>query len=328
MGAASTGRVALVGFEDQDNLGLRYLSSTLHRRGHDTRIVQLGSSTSEVARQIYAYRPDIVGFSLIASWVVAVVFTPYLGVKLLPELKPVEGGHAGIYDTPRYRRLRRLVAWCVRRKYAVAGVVVAMFLLAGGGMAVVKKQFFPNSDRPELLVEVQLPLGTSIETTSAAAHKVEAWLSAQPEAEIVTSYIGAGAPRFFFSYNPELPDPSFAKIVVLTPSAQARDVLKVRLRQAAADGRAARLAERGGGRLGRTLRSAQATARRRATPLAQLARGSPPRARPRRAGPAVESCHPAADPAIRRESGVGRRSLRASRPSQKSVPLTILLSAR
>jgi len=100
----------------------------------------------------------------------------------------------------------------------------------------VKKQFFPNSDRPELLVEVQLPLGTSIETTSAAAKKIEHWLSQQTEAKIVTSYIGAGAPRFFFSYNPELPDPSFAKIVVLTPDAKARDRLKLRLRQAAADG--------------------------------------------------------------------------------------------
>jgi multidrug efflux pump subunit AcrB len=178
----------------------------------------------------------IVGFSLVASWIVAVVFTPYLGVKLLPEIKAVKGGHAGIYSTPRYQRLRQLVTWCVRKKYTVAGIVVGAFLMAGGGMAVVKKQFFPNSDRPELLVEVQLPLGTSIETTSAAAKKIEHWLSQQTEAKIVTSYIGAGAPRFFFSYNPELPDPSFAKIVVLTPDAKARDRLKLRLRQAAADG--------------------------------------------------------------------------------------------
>ena len=178
----------------------------------------------------------IVGFALIASWFVAVVFTPYLGVKLLPGFEAVKGGHEGIYTTQGYQRFRRLVAWCVRRKFAVAGIVTGAFLLAGGGMAVVKKQFFPNSDRPELLVEVQLPLGTSIETTSAAAKKIERWLSEQPEAEIVTAYIGAGAPRFFFSYNPELPDPSFAKIVVLTPSAEARNDLKVRLRQAAADG--------------------------------------------------------------------------------------------
>lgn len=178
----------------------------------------------------------IVGFSLIASWIVAVIFTPYLGVKLLPEIKAVEGGHTAIYATPGYNRLRGIVTWCVKRKYMVAAIVLATFLVAGAGMTVVKKQFFPNSDRPELLVEVQLPQGTSIETTGAAAQKIEKWLMEQPESEIVTSYIGAGAPRFFFSYNPELPDPSFAKIVVLTPDAKARDHLKVRLRQAATDG--------------------------------------------------------------------------------------------
>jgi len=190
------------------------------------------SSAGEYAGNIFW----IVGFSLITSWIVAVVITPYLGVKLLPDIQPVEGGHAGIYATPAYQRLRRLVARCVRRKYTVAGIVVGLFLMAGSGMVVVRKQFFPNSDRPELLVEVQLPLGTSIETTSAAAGKIESWLSEQSEAKIVTSYVGAGAPRFFFSYNPELPDPSFAKIVVLTPNAEARDRLKLRLRSAAADG--------------------------------------------------------------------------------------------
>jgi multidrug efflux pump subunit AcrB len=178
----------------------------------------------------------IVGFSLIASWIVAVVFTPYLGVKLLPEIQAVSGGHEAIYSTPGYNRFRRIVTWCVKRKYEVAGIVAGAFLMASGGMVVVKKQFFPNSDRPELLVEIQLPLGTSIETTSAAAKKIEHWLSEQREPKAVTSYIGAGAPRFFFSYNPELPDPSFAKMVVLTENAEARDRLKLRLRQAAADG--------------------------------------------------------------------------------------------
>jgi multidrug efflux pump subunit AcrB len=178
----------------------------------------------------------IVGFALIASWIVAVIFTPYLGVKLLPEIKAIKGGHAGIYSSPAYQRIRRFVTWCVRKKYTVAGIVAGAFLMAGGGMAVLTKQFFPNSDRPELLVEVQLPLGTSIETTSDAAKKIEHWLSQQPESKIVTSYIGAGAPRFFLAYNPELPDPSFAKIIVLAPNAEARDHLQLRLRQAAADG--------------------------------------------------------------------------------------------
>ena len=178
----------------------------------------------------------IVGFALITSWIVAVVFTPYLGVKLLPEIKPIEGGHHAIYATPNYQKLRRLVTWAVDQKFKVAGAVVGMFLVAGAGMAVIKKQFFPTSDGPEVLAEVQMPEGASIELTGAVAAKVEDWLKQQPETKIVTTYIGQGAPRFFFSYSPELPDPSFAKLVVLTPDADARDRLKVRLRERVAEG--------------------------------------------------------------------------------------------
>jgi multidrug efflux pump subunit AcrB len=178
----------------------------------------------------------IVGFALIVSWLVAVVFTPYLGVKMLPDIAPVPGGHAGIYSTPRYQQLRRLISWAVDHRFKVAGMVVAVFLLAGLGMGFVKRQFFPSSDRPEVLVEVQMPEGTSIEATTAAAIKVERWVRQQPEARIVTTYIGQGAPRFFFSYNPELPDPAFAKLVVLTPDARARDQLKLRLRERIAQG--------------------------------------------------------------------------------------------
>ncbi|HHQ4567656.1 TPA: efflux RND transporter permease subunit [Aeromonas hydrophila] len=178
----------------------------------------------------------IVGIALIASWVVAVVFTPYLGVKLLPDLKRVEGGHEAIYDTPRYNRFRRLLGRVITRKWLVAGTVIVLFVMSVLGMAVVKKQFFPISDRPEVLVEVQMPYGTSLEQTSAAAQKVEAWLAQQAEARIVTAYVGQGAPRFFLAMSPELPDPSFAKIVVLTDNDQERETLKSRLRQAIADG--------------------------------------------------------------------------------------------
>ncbi|KRB08010.1 efflux RND transporter permease subunit [Lysobacter sp. Root690] len=178
----------------------------------------------------------IVGIALIASWVVAVVFTPYLGVKLLPDFKKVEGGHGAIYDTPRYNRFRQILARVIARKWLVAGSVVALFVLSVLGMGVVKKQFFPISDRPEVLVEVQMPYGTSINQTSAASAKVEAWLSKQKEARIVTAYVGQGAPRFFFSVGPELPDPSFAKIVVRTDNQNERDTLKHRLRQAIANG--------------------------------------------------------------------------------------------
>ncbi|MHA6909304.1 efflux RND transporter permease subunit [Ralstonia pseudosolanacearum] len=178
----------------------------------------------------------IVGIALIASWVVAVVFTPYLGVKMLPDFKKVEGGHDAIYDTPRYNRFRALLGRVIARKWLVAGSVVGLFTLAILGMAVVKKQFFPISDRPEVLVELQMPYGTSINQTSAATAKLEAWLAKQKEAKIVTSYVGQGAPRFYLAMGPELPDPSFAKIVIRTDSQEERDALKQRLRRAVADG--------------------------------------------------------------------------------------------
>jgi multidrug efflux pump subunit AcrB len=103
-------------------------------------------------------------------------------------------------------------------------------------MGLVKQQFFPNSDRPEVIVEVTLPQGSSIETTEGSVRKIENWLKTQPEAKIVSSYVGGGAPRFFLAYNPELPNPNFAKMIILTPDAKARDKLSFafasRLRQA------------------------------------------------------------------------------------------------
>jgi multidrug efflux pump subunit AcrB len=190
------------------------------------------SSAGEYAGNIFW----VVMFALLTSWVVAVAFTPYIGVKLLPDIQPIPGGHAGIYGTPRYQRLRSAIGWTVAHKkmvtLATAGALIVAFL----AMGLVKQQFFPISDRPEVLVEVQMPEGTSIGATSAATAKVEAWLRTQPEAKIVTSYIGQGAPRFFLAISPELPDPSFAKIVILTPDEKAREALKRRVREVAAQG--------------------------------------------------------------------------------------------
>lgn len=103
-------------------------------------------------------------------------------------------------------------------------------------MGGLKQQFFPTSDRPEVLVEIRLPEGSSIETTAAAVQKVERWLERQPEAKILTSYVGQGAQRFFLALSLELPDPAFAKIVVLTPDAHAREEPKLRQREEIANG--------------------------------------------------------------------------------------------
>jgi multidrug efflux pump subunit AcrB len=190
------------------------------------------SSAGEYAGNIFW----IVAFSLLMSWLVAVVFTPYLGVKLLPAVAAVPGGARAIYDTPRYRQLRGLVAWCVRRKGTVALVVLLMFGASVAAMVVVKKQFFPVSERPELIVEVTLPSGSDIAATQRTTETVEGWLRQQPESRVVTAYIGQGAPRFFFSLSQELPDPAFAKIIVLTAGAAERDRLRQRLRERVAEG--------------------------------------------------------------------------------------------
>ncbi|WP_439535691.1 efflux RND transporter permease subunit [Methyloversatilis sp.] len=190
------------------------------------------SSAGEYAGNIFW----IVAFSLLMSWLVAVVFTPYLGVKLLPAVAVVPGGARAIYDTPRYRQLRALVAWCVRRKGTVALVVLLMFGASVAAMVVVKKQFFPVSERPELIVEVTLPSGSDITATQRTTETVEGWLRLQPESKVVTAYIGQGAPRFFFSLSQELPDPAFAKIIVLTAGAAERDRLRQRLRERVAEG--------------------------------------------------------------------------------------------
>ena len=165
----------------------------------------------------------VVGFALIVSWVVAVTFTPYLGVKLLPDVK----AHAhDPYQTPFYRKLRGLVQWCINRKKTVIGIVVLAFVLAVLGMAKgVQKQFFPSSDRPEVLVSIYLPHGTAIANTDAVALKVEQLLKGNDDVRSLSSFVGAGAPRFFISANPEQPDPSFAKILIVAKDADARDRL-------------------------------------------------------------------------------------------------------
>ncbi|GJE81912.1 efflux RND transporter permease subunit [Methylorubrum thiocyanatum] len=178
----------------------------------------------------------VVGFSLIISWIVAVTFTPYLGVKLLPDIKTVAGGHEAIYATKNYQRLRRVVRACVDYKWLAAGITVGLFALAVVGMGRVEKQFFPNSERPELIVEVTLPTGSAFATTEASVRKVEAAIRGLPEAREITSYIGQGMPRFVLSFDPELPDPAFAQIVVQTSDAASRDALRIKLRRLVSDG--------------------------------------------------------------------------------------------
>lgn len=178
----------------------------------------------------------VVAFSLIASWFVAVLFTPYLGVKLLPDIKPVPGGHEAIYATPNYQRFRSIVRRVVDHKWMAAGVTIVLFISAVVGMGSVEKQFFPNSDRPELIIDVNLAPGTAFATTESSVKKIEKRIMAEPEARAVTSYVGQGVPRFILPLDSSLPNPAYAQIAVLTEGSAARDALKVKLRHLIAQG--------------------------------------------------------------------------------------------
>jgi multidrug efflux pump subunit AcrB len=188
----------------------------------------------------------VLAYALIISWLVAVIFTPYLGVKMLPDYKAHAQANTGtgtnasantLYQTPVYQKLRSLITACVRYRKTVVIATVGLLVLSIVGMAtLVQKQFFPSSDRPEVLVDIYLPQGSAIATTDATARKIENILTEMPEVKTLSAYIGAGAPRFFISANPEQPDPAFAKIIAIGKSEEARNKIMAELQRHIDDG--------------------------------------------------------------------------------------------
>jgi len=179
----------------------------------------------------------VLGITLIASWIVAVYFTPYLGVKILSakgHAAPDENSNQpkkDIYDTKVYRLLKRIVKGCVRHKIWVVLFTIIVFIAAAMGMKnSVEKQFFPSSDRPELMIDIYMPEGTGINVTDAVSQRVEALVKEYEEVKSVSAYVGRGAPRFFLALNPELTNSAFAKIIVVTHDKAARESLQAKLR--------------------------------------------------------------------------------------------------
>jgi multidrug efflux pump len=192
------------------------------------------SSAGEYAGGIFW----IVGLALIASWLVAVLFTPYLGFKFLPDLAK-HGARENpqvIYDTRIYRALRRVIELCLRWRKTVVALTVLMFVAAVAGFGFVQQQFFPTSTRSELFFELRLPEGTAIGVTDATAKRAEHLLAGDPDIVTYTSYVGQGSPRFWLGLNPVLPNPNFAQIVIVTRDLAARERVKARLERAIADG--------------------------------------------------------------------------------------------
>jgi multidrug efflux pump len=192
------------------------------------------SSSGEYAGGIFW----VVGLALIASWFVAVLFTPYLGLKLLPDFSKhhAHGDPDALYDTRIYRALRRVIAACLRWRKTVVALTVLMFVSAVAGFGFVQQQFFPTSTRTELFLEMRLPEGTAIGVTDATAKKAEALIGDDPDVLTATTYVGQGAPRFWLGLNPVLPNTNFAQIVIVTRDLEARERVKARLDKLIADG--------------------------------------------------------------------------------------------
>lgn len=196
------------------------------------------SGAGEYAGAIFS----VTTLALLTSWLVAVVFTPYLGYKLLDVDKLRKFGeahHGDIYDTPFYRRVRAVVTWCVRNRWRTIVITVVIFVLGIVAFNTgVQKQFFPPSSRPELLVELWLPQGASLKATERQVKRVEAMLKDDERIVTYSSYIGNSAPRFLLQLDQQLFNDNFGQVVVVTKGFDEREAVRSQLRAAfdAADG--------------------------------------------------------------------------------------------
>ncbi len=190
------------------------------------------SSTGEYTRDIFR----VVGLSLILSWIVAVLFVPLIGAALLKVHRTDAAPHdaeTAVYDTRFYRLMRRAVTWCIGARWWVIGATVAAFGLSVAGFGLVPRQFFPSSDRLEVMVDLRLPEGGSFAATAGQVARLEAILRDQPGIRSWVAYTGVGTPRFFLAFAPVLQVANFAQFVINTENVPAREALLAKLTAAA-----------------------------------------------------------------------------------------------
>ena len=182
------------------------------------------SSTGEYTRSIF----QVVTISLLASWVAAVVFVPYLGDKLLPSLvrHNRDGEVHDPYQKPFYRKFRQWVEWCVRYRKTVIAITVGIFFFSVFLFRFVPQQFFPASGRLELMVDLKLEEGASLNATQELALRLENQLGENPLIENYVGYMGSGSPRFYLSLDQKLPAASQAQFVILTRNVEEREEVR------------------------------------------------------------------------------------------------------
>jgi multidrug efflux pump len=191
------------------------------------------SSTGEYTFSIFA----VTTIALLVSWVVSVLFVPYLGYKLLPDFKKagVHLAEGAVYRKPFYLRFRRVVEWSVAHRWTVIGATAAVFLVSVFAFRFVQQQFFPAASRPELIVDLRLPEGASLAATEAQVRKLERALMTEPQLkdniDNFVSYVGSGSPRFYLPFDQQLVNANFGQFIVNTKDNEAREVVRKRLRQ-------------------------------------------------------------------------------------------------
>lgn len=208
------------------------------------------SSTGEYTISIF----QVVTIALLVSWVAAVLFVPYLGDKLLPDFnktqhqpswhqklwakirkKPISTTHHDPnhdpYQTAFYQKFRAIVTWCITYRKTVLMITVGLFIGAIALFPKVEQQFFPPSNRPEILIDLKLHEGASLTATEQVVKKVEKFLSEQKGIENYVAYVGTGSPRFYLPLDQQLPQASFAQFVVLTSSLEERNAVRQALEQ-------------------------------------------------------------------------------------------------
>jgi multidrug efflux pump len=183
------------------------------------------SATGEYTRSIF----EVSAIALLLSWLAAVVVIPLLGFHILSEHPGEPAEHRDIYDTKFYTRLRGWIGWCIERRMVVLAVTLALFVVSLAGFAIVPQQFFPSSDRPELLVDLRLPEGASFAATLQTAQRFEATLAQRPEIEHFIDFVGTGAPRFYLPLDQQLPSPNLSQFVITAKSVRDRQRLAAAL---------------------------------------------------------------------------------------------------
>ncbi len=184
------------------------------------------SVTGEYTFAIFA----VTVIALVLSWIVSVYFVPYLGTLLLkvkphdPEAPPHE-----LFDTPFYARFRAMVDWCVQHRWLTIGATLLIFALGLVGMGKVQQQFFPDSSRPEVMVDIWFPEGTSFLANEAVARRLEQRLMREEGVESVATWVGSGTPRFYLPLDQVFPQTNVSQFIVLARSLREREALRLRL---------------------------------------------------------------------------------------------------